>query len=279
MNRISTNQKIAVIGEILFDCYQNGESTIGGAPFNFAMNLSYLGYKNISIYSTIAKNFLGEKVIENCKNLDTTNIKITDGETPKVIVSCDKNKDNVFNIPQKALFDEIDFSPKNSIVYFGSLAMRYNHNLEMLQKTLDNNNVYICDINLRNPFYNFDTITKLLQITDILKVNSYELEILSNFLLLKSSVKQTIEILQNDFKIPLILVTDGDNGGKIYFKENIFNYTAIKVDAISTVGAGDAFFAGFIWGLTSKLPIEDSIKIATEISSKVCGSLLSYLKK
>lgn len=61
------------------------------------------------------------------------------------------------------------------------------------------------------------------------------------------------------------------NGEKPFFAMNqkyLYRIEPMKVKAINPTGSGDAFMAGFIFGLHSNFPFEDILKFAT-----ACGSL------
>jgi len=275
---IHNKNQIAVIGEIIFDVFENSEINIGGAPLNFAINLAQQNIKNISIYSSIGNDNLGKEALKFCNSkIDASNIKVKSGETPKIIIT--KNSDeNIFKIPKTSLFDDINFSIKNSIVYFGSLSMRNKKNLTKLKKLQGQNNFFLCDLNLREPFYNKNTIFELLNICNILKINHDEFIILLK-ILKKTDANDLIIYLTNKFNIELILVTNGKNGGFAYYKSKKISYNSKKINVVSTVGAGDSFFAGFISGLLKQKTVKESLKIGAEISSKVCNQNSSIIDK
>lgn len=61
------------------------------------------------------------------------------------------------------------------------------------------------------------------------------------------------------------------NGEKPFFAVNqkyLYRIEPIKVDTVNPTGSGDAFMAGFIFGLHNNLPFEDILRFAT-----ACGSL------
>ena len=67
-----------------------------------------------------------------------------------------------------------------------------------------------------------------------------------------------------------IVLTLGSKGA--YYQDNanrIFS-PAYKVKAIDTVGAGDTFMGYFCYGLANSLPIEETLKIASQAASITC---------
>jgi len=68
--------------------------------------------------------------------------------------------------------------------------------------------------------------------------------------------------------VPVIAVKCGSEGAYAYCKGEIYKQEALKITVADTVGAGDSFNGGFVYGYLSGLPIEECLRIGT-----VCGSL------
>jgi sugar/nucleoside kinase (ribokinase family) len=64
-----------------------------------------------------------------------------------------------------------------------------------------------------------------------------------------------------------VIITDGSNGCYSWTKNHLSHTPAIKVDAISTAGAGDAFLAGTLTGLCCGLSLEKAINIGTLLAA------------
>lgn len=56
-----------IIGEVLFDVFPQGESVLGGAPFNVAWHLQGLGLKPMMI-SAVGDDHHGEQVIQKMEH-------------------------------------------------------------------------------------------------------------------------------------------------------------------------------------------------------------------
>ena len=56
--------KVLVFGEILYDVY-NGNAIIGGAPFNYSLQLSRIARlaKSVSVISSVGKDDFGNEAI------------------------------------------------------------------------------------------------------------------------------------------------------------------------------------------------------------------------
>ena len=268
---------IAIIGEILFDVYSD-RKFLGGAPLNFALNLNYLKKRDISIYSSIGNDDLGDEAKKYCSTFfSTKNIIQKNSPTDQVTVTVEGGE-NSFRIENNSLFDTIKFDCRNGIVYFGSLSMRYLTNLENLKKLNYQNNYFICDLNLRQPYYSRESIETLIGLCNILKVNREELDIVSNLFNIQDC-ENSIEFISKKFNIDIVIVTNGEKGGEVFSKDGRTEYSTQKIKTISTVGAGDSFFAGFMHGILEGYSITKASEIGSEISALVCQQDLPFLEK
>lgn len=83
------------------------------------------------------------------------------------------------------------------------------------------------------------TVFQFLADVDILKLTTDELA----FLMETDSVEKGIARL-SEFYIPLVFLTDGENGTHALFEGENFHVPVVPVQPVDTTGAGDAFVAG-----------------------------------
>ena len=69
-------------------------------------------------------------------------------------------------------------------------------------------------------------------------------------------------------KVPTVVVKCGEKGAYAYHRGQRYECGALKVDIADTVGAGDSFNGGFVYGFLNGMPIDKCLKAGT-----VCGSL------
>jgi len=68
----------------------------------------------------------------------------------------------------------------------------------------------------------------------------------------------------------LIVVTRGEEGSMAVYKNNIFECPSKKnLDIKDLTGAGDLFAAGFLHGYINNLPLQESLELGTDMSSKI----------
>lgn len=282
MHEKSICERPLIFGEILFDIFENGNKTLGGAPFNVAWHLQGFGINPIFL-SRIGNDPEGDFILNSLKlwELDTTFVQIDHNRpTGKVDVNI-KNGHPGFVIRANQSYDFIEpnpdlFSiiPAPKILYHGSLSMRSPKNTNTLSEIIYKLSPYIiADINLRSPWWNISAIESILTSTHTLKLNEDELDEISrsHFLDNIPSV-QKVKTLFERYPIESIFVTIGKDGAYVLTRNNgFFNQSPLEtVNIIDTVGAGDAFTAVIILGKIYNWKPQITLIRATEFAEKIC---------
>lgn len=68
----------------------------------------------------------------------------------------------------------------------------------------------------------------------------------------------------------LVAVTDGERGAAAVSRDGSWSVGALPTRVVDRFGAGDAFVAGLLWGLTGGRSIADSLAAAAALSAMVC---------
>ncbi len=102
---------------------------------------------------------------------------------------------------------------------------------------------------------------------DIIKPNHHELAALVNKPKLNSKEIATAvyEIMENGIKT--VAVTMGSKGAMLFEGDNCVVSKAMKVEAKSTVGAGDAFVAGLSFAKEKNMNLEGTMKLCMAVSA------------
>jgi fructokinase len=258
-------------GEILFDVF--GETEIlGGAPLNVASHISRLGGQ-CTVISALGKDRLGEKALQEIKN---RNISVEEiallGSFPTGVAEIklvNKDADYTFNTP--CAWDRIECQKKIvcDVFYFGSLAQRSQESRQTLHTLLDSISAkYIFfDVNLRKGFYSKEILEKGCQVCSILKVNEEELGVFSKIFALKAkSDKTLLQEISQRFAIPVILLTKGKEGAFCYAKGQLYYHETQDVKVVDTVGAGDGFSAGFLFGFAETGDVKESLRLGSRLA-------------
>lgn len=272
--------KVLSFGEILWDVYPD-KKFIGGAALNFAAHLAKHGEKTYML-SCLGKDDLGDEALlclEKFGLLTDYVSRSTVKQTGKCLVSLNENAIPTYDLKQYVAYDYIDCDNVNEefdVLYFGTLALRNKHNLDSLGKLLKKQNfrdVFV-DVNIRSPFYRYESIAFCLNNATILKVSSEELPIVADLISIDSSIeyKKFSRLLKEKYtNLKIIIITLGADGAYCYdcTHDNEYSCESQKVKVASTVGAGDSFSAAFLYQLFLKKDIQFSLKYASKIAGYV----------
>ena len=103
---------------------------------------------------------------------------------------------------------------------------------------------------------------KFLKYTDILLINETELKMLTQ----KDTLDSAVDAISSEVEI--LVVKRSTDGSFIKKGDEEYNIGIFNVDAIDTTGAGDAYNAGFLYGLLSGYNLHDSGIIGSYIAAK-----------
>lgn len=295
------NNSVICIGEILIDfiCTDidvdlvSGTRFIksaGGAPANVAATIAKLG-GNSSFVGKVGNDPFGDFLKNTLEdvNVDTSMlIKEVDVSTTLAFVSLknDGERDFVFNRGSDGLllFNELDLDRilKARIVHFGSAtALLGNPFRATYLKTIKfskKNNIFISfDPNYRGNLWQgreqeFVQLTKeCISYADFVKVSEEELELISG-----STDKQIAINYLHNLGVKIVAVTLGKEGTLLSNGSSAEVVDSIKVDAIDSTGAGDAFVGAMLFQLAEldNPKIMDSfeeLKKITAFSNKVAA--------
>ncbi|MDT0687680.1 carbohydrate kinase family protein [Autumnicola psychrophila] len=274
------NLKAVCFGEILYDIFPN-EERIGGAPLNVASRLSGLGIKTEMI-SKVGDDEKGEKLISylKSKNIKTENIsKDTEYCTGVVNVTLSESGSATYDIAHPAAWDKIRISEgiKNSVkeadaFIFGSLVCRDKVSREALFKLLPEAKYRVFDINLRPPYYEKETLVKLMEQANFIKFNDDELfEIAEMLGSPYNSLEQNLQFLSEKTNTKDICVTKGRHGAVLLKNGTRYYNSGFKMKVKDTVGAGDSFLASLIAGLLKEEDLQRTLDFACAVGALVAG--------
>ena len=284
--------KVAGIGELLWDLLPSGKQ-LGGAPCNFAYHASRAGCESF-VVSALGKDRLGKEILAlfDEHELNTNYVQQTaDFPTGTVTVSLDGNGIPSYIIHENVAWDNICWN--NSLeplaksvdaVCFGSLAQRSTVSRQTILNFLNATKtdcLRVFDINLRQAFYNLETILKSLELANILKLNDDELPVVAELLGLQGNDDELLLQLMNRFNLKLIALTKGAKGSLLQTENEQSFMEVPKVKIADTVGAGDSFTAVLVAGLLQNFALKRIHETATQAAAFVCtqnGATPEYKK-
>ncbi len=303
--------KILTFGEVLFDII-NGSPHLGGAPLNLAVHLSKLGETRgakmeaktgtkTAVISAVGKDELGTELLNKAKQLgiDTSYIFVDERRfTGTVTVELKEEGIPHFTIHENVAWDAINVNAEKTdalvaedwdVFCFGTLAQRSEANRNTLWRLLSvirAKHVFY-DVNLRPGFYEKEWIEASLAVADIVKMNLEEAFIISGLLFNTPAIctcEDFCRLLVEKYPcISIICITKGARGAAVYHNENNCSaYEEIKttfIEVADTVGAGDAFSAGFLHAYFLGCNVSDAASFACALGTYVAskpGSVPEY---
>ena len=275
------SKKIAAFGELLWDLLPSGK-VLGGAPANFIYRINSFGDQG-TLLSKVGNDKAGREAREEIRKLGLSDENIqTDYELPtgSVKVKIDEHGNPDFNIITDVAYDHIEINTemidafsKADCVCFGTLVQRYGISKNTLRELVHESPEVIkfLDINLRKKCYTSTSIEESLRMTNILKANDEELLITKELLGLKSdNLKDLARETLHTFNIEIILCTLGPNGAFCLTRDDEFFYDpGYQVTLGDTVGAGDAFSAGFVHYYMNSQPIGEALRFGNAAGAMI----------
>ena len=265
------HKKILCFGEVLWDKLPSGAKP-GGAPMNVALHLNSVGL-DVSIASRVGNDDLGEELISFLKQAGArTDLIQLDQSLPtsEVLVYLDENNNATYEICEPVAWDNIQVTEplkkrakEAGLLIYGTLASRNPLTRKTLSEILKSEAVKLVDVNLRRPFDQQEVVEPLLQKSDIIKLNDDELAVFSNWHDKQNlDEKDLVEWLAVHYCVQMICVTKGEKGALLYAEGNFYGHPGFRVKTVDSVGAGDAFLAGFVAALFDGKPYDETLAFA-----------------
>lgn len=270
-----------IFGELLFDCFSDGSKVMGGAPFNVAWHLQGFGIRPLLI-SRVGDDEPGEWLLSTLSDwgMDIQGIQRDPVAATGAVEVALTNGQPTFDIVPDVAYDFIDSEQAQSAVrhvdaallYHGSLAVRNQQSNAALMSLCRSGMHRFVDVNLRSPWWQQDSVTKLLQGVQWAKLNDQELvELTQGQSTDRQSLYQAANSLREQLLLQVLIVTCGDQGAfLITANEQLQGQPVLAKNIKDTVGAGDAFSSIFILGVMMDWPLSTMLPRALEFAASIC---------
>ena len=259
---------VLALGELLIDFTENGtsgqgnpllEANPGGAPCNVLAMLNKLGKKTAFIGKVGNDQFgkMLKEVVEE-SGTDVSGLRMDDEvHTTLAFVHTYPDGDREFSFYRNPGADmmltkeEVDpaLIKAARIFHFGTLSSTQAGVREATRYAIsvaqENGLLISFDPNLREPLWDSldqakEEILYGMSRCDILKISDNEMEFMTG----TTDYNKGVEMLREQFDIPLICVTLGKEGSRAYYRDLIVEGAPfVREDTIETTGAGDTFEA------------------------------------
>ena len=289
------------IGEVLFDVFQDGTETLGGAPLNFAVHAHQLARQldvgQGIIVSCINSDKRGYKILESLHRLRMTTRYIgTDSDHATGMVSVFiRNGEPGYQIESETAWDYMTDKPvlkelagQCTAICFGSLAQRSGATRNTIRNFLRHapQAIRMYDINLRQNTltgeagYSAEIVAYSCEVATIIKANQAELFAILDLMGLSCPFDQSpvgiragMELLLAQFPAQAAVVTRGAEGTLVLTRDGEFEISAsiAAEGTIHPVGAGDACAAGILFGMALGWDIHTTMELANRMGADVAA--------
>ena len=268
------------IGEVLWDMLPEGKRC-GGAPVNVVYHLTKLGVRS-AIVSAVGNDSDGAEILQFlnsrgvCTDFITQNeqktgvvdVTLNDG-IPQYEICCPAAWDNIV-LPEKLL----EVLPDTKAVIFGTLGQRgevSRKSVQSLLASLPDSCLKIFDINLRQNFYTPELIHSSLEVSDILKINDEELEIVSGMFHISGSREMIVKSLAEKYSLKAVILTLGAKGSMLFDGKDFSEYPVLPCKVVDTVGCGDSFLAAWCASVLKGESMDSAMRAGTKLSAEVAS--------
>ena len=131
------------------------------------------------------------------------------------------------------------------------------------------------DPNIREDLWQDEHLLRLclrqaLQLADVVKLSEEEWRLISG----KTQNDWDICALAKEYEIAMLLVTEGAEGVVVCYRGQVHHFAGMSVNCVDSTGAGDAFVAGLLTGLSSTGLSTDEREMRRIIDlAQRCGAL------
>jgi len=266
--------RVASLGEILWDILDRQE-ILGGATFNFSVQLSRLGH-DVSFISAVGDDDRGRRALQAASRLSLS-IKfiriVKDAPTGTVSVFLDAQGEPSYVLHRPAAYDfaELPAEPLDpEWLYHGTLHFMEPRIYALRHCYPGARRFY--DINLRKDSYTAPLVMELMQLADVVKLNDDEMIRVQQMAGTSNpSMEDFCRGYASRFQWEAVCVTRGERGCAILKGREYVEVSGVPVKVIDTVGAGDAFAAAFLHGLDQGWPLAKIGEFANHLGAEVAG--------
>ena len=300
-------RKVIGIGETVLDIIFRGDQPVsavpGGSVFNALISLGRSGVRT-SFISETGNDRVGRRIISFLEEngVDASNVNVhKDSKSPLSLAFLNENNDAEYVFYKDHPHDKLDFIyPEvntDDVVMFGSFyavnPVIRQQVAGFLEHAKSHGAIIYYDVNFRASHRNdvmkiTPNLLENLEMCDIVRGSSEDFEVLFGH-------KGADKIYRTDisFNTHNFILTQGSDEVELRAEGGISrSYPVEPMETVSTIGAGDNFNAGFVYGIISEGITHEQIKAglsneqwdklianAQLFSAECCKSINNYVSK
>ncbi|MGB8260688.1 MAG: PfkB family carbohydrate kinase [Terracidiphilus sp.] len=279
------------------DVFENGEVTLGGAPFNVVFHLHQL-LRALSLgeavfVSSVGNDVWGRQIRAAVEAAGMTAGYLAEASRPTGSALVFEHRGGAgFEIRPDVAWDAIAIGEaglalarRSQAVVFGSLAQRSEASRCAIRHFVSQVNGHrLYDVNLRRNTtdgvagYSTEIVVRSLRLATVVKMNDAELEEVAALLGFTAEARDPedrtrlfMERLRAEFALHAVAITRGARGALLTSEGKQLGLPDSSLDQslVHPVGAGDSFAAGLLFGIVQGWPPGDCLALAELLSSWV----------
>lgn len=256
-------RKVIGIGETILDIlFRDGQpqaAVPGGSVYNAVISLGRMG-QNVTFISETGNDRVGEMILANMREngVDTANVNVfPEGKSPVSLAFLNERNDAEYifykDYPRQRLEVNMPEISSDDIImigsYFAITPVLRDKVKELLDRAHDAGAIIYYDVNFRSTHANeaiklTPTIIENFEYADILRGSTEDFQNM-----FRQPDADKVYSNHVGFYCPNFICTDADGDVRLRTKHVCKDYPVTPLKAVSTIGAGDNFNAGVVYGL------------------------------
>ena len=298
-------RKIIGIGETILDIlFRDGQpqaAVPGGSVYNGIVSLGRMGM-DVTFISETGNDRVGQIILENMREngvrADSVNV-FPDGKSPVSLAFLNERNDAEYifykDYPKLRLDVKMPEIEKDDVLMIGSYyaisPLLRDKVKEVMDKAKENGAIIYYDVNFRSNHVTeaiklMPTVLENFEYADILRGSTEDFQNLFKINEPDKVYKNNVGFYSMNF-----IWTDADKDIHLYTRNFAKTYGIAPIETVSTIGAGDNFNAGVVYGLIknnigkddlqglSEADWDKIIRCGIDFSAEVCRSVHNSVSK
>lgn len=298
-------RKVIGIGETILDIlFRDGQpqaAVPGGSVYNAVISLGRMG-QNVTFISETGNDRVGEMILANMREngVDTANVNVfPEGKSPVSLAFLNERNDAEYifykDYPRQRLEVNMPEISSDDIImigsYFAITPVLRDKVKELLDRAHDAGAIIYYDVNFRSTHANeaiklMPTIIENFEYADILRGSTEDFQNM-----FRQPDADKVYSNHVGFYCPNFICTDADGDVRLRTKHVCKDYPVTPLKAVRTIGAGDNFNAGVVYGLLkyrvrradlaelTEADWDAIIRCGMDFSADVCKSVSNSVSK
>ena len=298
-------RKVIGIGETILDIlFRDGQpqaAVPGGSVYNAVISLGRMGH-NVTFICETGNDRVGEMILANMREngVDTANVNVfPEGKSPVSLAFLNERNDAEYifykDYPRQRLEVNMPEISSDDIImigsYFAITPVLRDKVKELLDRARDAGAIIYYDVNFRSTHANeaiklMPTIIENFEYADILRGSTEDFQNM-----FRQPDADKVYSNHVGFYCPNFICTDADGDVRLRTKHVCKDYPVTPLKAVSTIGAGDNFNAGVVYGLLkyrvrradlaelTEADWDAIIRCGMDFSADVCKSVSNSVSK